>query len=266
VHHDVRNGLIPIRNVISHLTQVARETPEQTSQVLLERERTLTSSVQYLQSLATHYARLSPPLERLPCDLNRVIEGVLNDAALTLQGGAHPAPSVRLERDLHGGLPPVLADPVALRRLLDNLVVNAVESLGEAPAARAGSVTVRTRVLPGEGGSRVQLEVADSGRGMTDEERAHMFDDFYTTKPRGTGLGLSIVRRVVNDLGGRLSVESAPGEGTRFLVELPAAPAGSGGAPAEQGGPTSAAGLEDPRSDAARAPSPAGPGTDRRHP
>ena len=64
--------------------------------------------------------------------------------------------------------------------------------------------------------------MSDSGRGMTPEERARMFDDFYSTKAHGTGLGLSIVRRLVSDLGGRIEVDSAPGEGTVVIVELPA--------------------------------------------
>ena len=66
--------------------------------------------------------------------------------------------------------------------------------------------------------------MADTGSGMTRQELDHAFDDFYTTKPEGTGLGLSIVRRLILDLNGTLKVETEPGAGTRFVVELPAAP------------------------------------------
>ncbi|HVS19710.1 MAG TPA: HAMP domain-containing sensor histidine kinase, partial [Planctomycetota bacterium] len=215
VHHDVRNGLIPIRNVLTHLTQVARETPEQMPGVFLERQGTLESSVSYLHSLATSYARLTPALERQPCDVNRIVRDVVDDAAVAR---TEEGVELRVDADLTHGLPHVLGDPVALRRVLDNLVVNAVESV----EGTAGRVVVSTRLLEG-GPARVRVVVADSGRGMTPEERARIFDDFYTTKPRGTGLGLSIVRRLVNDLGGRIEVESTPGEGTRFTVELPAA-------------------------------------------
>jgi two-component system sensor histidine kinase HydH len=68
----------------------------------------------------------------------------------------------------------------------------------------------------------------DSGRGMSREELERAFDDFYTTKSSGTGLGLSVVRRLVSDLGGTLRVETAPGQGSRFIVELPAVPGGGG--------------------------------------
>ncbi len=113
----------------------------------------------------------------------------------------------------------MLGDPVALRRILENLVVNALESLDDA----GGRVLIATRVERGEDGARVVVEVADTGRGMDEAQRARIFEDFYTTKARGTGLGLSIVRRLVSDLGGRIEVESAVGQGTRFRVELPGA-------------------------------------------
>ncbi|HEV8177198.1 MAG TPA: ATP-binding protein, partial [Gemmatimonadales bacterium] len=71
----------------------------------------------------------------------------------------------------------------------------------------------------------VRISVTDTGPGMTRKELDHAFDDFYTTKPEGTGLGLSIVRRLILDLNGSLRVETEPGSGTRFVVELPAHPA-----------------------------------------
>jgi signal transduction histidine kinase len=64
--------------------------------------------------------------------------------------------------------------------------------------------------------------VADTGRGMSQDEAGRIFDDFYTTKESGTGLGLSIVRRLVMDLGGTIGVESAPGQGTRMVIDIPA--------------------------------------------
>jgi len=68
----------------------------------------------------------------------------------------------------------------------------------------------------------VRIVVADTGRGMSESELARAFDDFYTTKADGTGLGLSVVRRLTADLNGSLRVESEPGRGTTFTIELPA--------------------------------------------
>ena len=67
----------------------------------------------------------------------------------------------------------------------------------------------------------VRVTVADNGRGMSSDEVSRIFDDFYTTKEGGTGLGLSIVRRLAMDLSGTVSVESAPGKGTRMSVDIP---------------------------------------------
>jgi signal transduction histidine kinase len=68
----------------------------------------------------------------------------------------------------------------------------------------------------------IRFAVADTGRGMTERELAKAFDDFHTTKPGGTGLGLSVVRRLVADLHGALRIETAPGQGTTVVVDLPA--------------------------------------------
>jgi signal transduction histidine kinase len=73
----------------------------------------------------------------------------------------------------------------------------------------------------GTDGSTVRITVADTGRGMTQAELERAFDSFYTTKPGGTGLGLSVVRRLVLDANGSLRVETEPGKGSTFIVELP---------------------------------------------
>jgi signal transduction histidine kinase len=111
-----------------------------------------------------------------------------------------------------------------LRRVLENLLGNAVDSL----AAGAGEVVVSTESAARDGrASVVRIVIQDSGPGMTRAELDRAFDDFYTTKAGGTGLGLSIVRRLVLDLGGALRIDTEPGSGTRATVELPAAPGGA---------------------------------------
>ncbi|HEX3235000.1 MAG TPA: HAMP domain-containing sensor histidine kinase [Gemmatimonadales bacterium] len=212
VNHDIKNGLVPIRNVVRHLGQVATEQPEALAAVFQEREGTLESSLSYLDTLARNYARLAPELTREPCDVNAVVEEVVRIAA----PGA-----VSLRMMLQPELPRVSGDQLVLRRVLQNLVGNAVESL----AGRGfGGVTVITESATADGGGGlVRITVADDGPGMSRAELDRAFDDFYTTKDGGTGLGLSIVRRLVLDLNGRLRIETAPGAGTRAVIELPAA-------------------------------------------
>jgi signal transduction histidine kinase len=210
VNHDIKNGLIPLRNVMRHLSEVQRNDPAALPAVYGERRQTVDSSIAYLETLATSYARLSPPATRRPCDLNALIADVAT--------AAQARERVDVEADLASGLPVVLGDPIAFRRILENLVANAVDSLEGKP----GRITISTAAIRRDGEPAVRMTVADEGRGMTSDEAGKIFNDFYTTKEGGTGLGLSIVRRLVMDVQGTIGVETAPNRGTRIIIEIPA--------------------------------------------
>jgi two-component system nitrogen regulation sensor histidine kinase NtrY len=205
--------LAPIRHVLRHLTQVAADEPASLPQVFEERRDTLESSVAYLDTLAGNYARLTPVMQSGPCSLNDVVREV----ARLSEGRAS------LLLALASDLPLVRGDELAIRRVLENVVGNAADSLdGKAGAA----VTITTELSGDPATPSVRVIVADQGRGMTQAELDRAFDDFYTTKERGTGLGLTIVRRLIQDLGGRLRIETEPTIGTRVIIELPAVQAG----------------------------------------
>lgn len=210
VNHDIKNGLIPLRNVVRHLAQVERDNPHTLPTVFGERRPTMESSLAYLETLAASYQRLSTPLERRDCDLNMLIA----DVARATHGHHH----VAVDTDL-APVAPVVGDPLAFRRIFENLIANAVDSLH----GNTGRITLSTRVVERPGDvPLVRITVADTGRGMPPDEARRIFDDFYTTKEGGTGLGLSIVRRLVMDLHGTISVDSAPGAGTRMIIDVPA--------------------------------------------
>ncbi|MGH7620085.1 MAG: ATP-binding protein, partial [Gemmatimonadaceae bacterium] len=206
VNHDIKNGLIPIRNVVQHLAQVNEREPQQLGTVFGERLATLESSIGYLDALARNYARLTPRGEQRSFDPSVVARDAVHSASLS---------GTTVDGRFVDALPPVFGDPVVLRRVLDNLLRNAIESL----PADGGRVVLETARASSGG---VRLVVADTGRGMSEQELSRAFDDFHTTKPAGTGLGLSVVRRLVADLQGDLKVESAPGRGTTFTIDLPA--------------------------------------------
>lgn len=209
VNHDIRNGLTPIRNVFRHLVELSHAHPGELARVFQERERTLASSIEYLDELATNYARLSGRGELRPCDLNDIARQVAS--SFSRAGGAEVNTRLADRAVVRG-------DAVSLRRVLENLVDNAIDSLDGSP----GSVTIATEWVEDEdGASFLALSVSDTGRGMSDEERGRIFEDFYTSKQGGTGLGLSIVRRIVMDMQGTIEVESRPGAGTRFIVRVP---------------------------------------------
>jgi PAS domain S-box-containing protein len=136
---------------------------------------------------------------------------------------------VTLETDLGQDLPPVWTNAAQIRQIVINLITNASEAIGE----RDGVIRLTTRRMKGGRDSSVaiserladddylQLEVTDTGCGMSPETRARVFDPFFTTKSAGHGLGLAVVDGIVRSLGGIIDIASEPGKGTTFQVSLP---------------------------------------------
>jgi signal transduction histidine kinase len=209
VTHDVKNGLVPIRHVVRHLTEVQHTQPDQLASVFAQRRPTLDASIAYLDALARNYARLRARLDVGLCDVNAVAQAV---AAGYTSSDSAASPGAPITVHLDATVPPVAADALVMRRILENLVSNACDAAGR----RSGAVTITTESFQ----SDVRVTVADSGCGMTPDELRVAFNDFYTTKPNGTGLGLSIVSRLVRDIHGVLRVESVPGAGTRVSITL----------------------------------------------
>ena len=160
VNHDVKNGLVPIRNVLRHLTQVARDEPAVAGRRCSRSGGARWSRAStYLDTLARNYARLSPAVQREPCDVNAVVEQVVRGTDGRAGDACARLPARRCPR--------VPADPLVLRRILENLVGNAVDSLGR-PERRRGDRQHRARSARGRHG-RVRITVADTGPGMTRE-------------------------------------------------------------------------------------------------
>ena len=148
-------------------------------------------------------------------DLNRAVRDTLSllNYQMSKQG-------IAMVQDLDPKVPPVWARESGIRGICMNLAMNAVQAMKE-----GGMLKVRTR----HAGSMVTLEIEDSGPGIQAHHLDRIWDPFFTTKPigQGTGLGLSITRQTVTGYGGTIRVESRPGEGARFIIELPVQ--GSGG-------------------------------------
>src|SRR5690349_1914264 len=147
-------------------------------------------------------------------DLNDVIQRtlLLMSYDLTLK-------DITIEKDL-ATLPPVLGDRHALQQVLLNLLNNAAQAVSENPPGRPRSIQLTSWF-----DDRVRMKVADSGPGIADDVLPHLFTPFFTTKEpgQGTGLGLSITFSIVEEHGGRISVERPPEGGAAFLVDLPVA-------------------------------------------
>ena len=116
--------------------------------------------------------------------------------------------------DLEAQLPWIQADPQGVHRCLLNLLANAIDAIEE----DRGEVRLATHVA----GESILISVEDNGVGVPLEARQQIFEVFYSTKGnRGTGLGLAVTKKIVEEHGGRIAVDSAPGQGSRFTIQLP---------------------------------------------
>ena len=159
-----------------------------------------------------NYSGANEPL-REPCDANRLAEEVAEPLA------DEAGKDVRVETDLAPGLPVAMLDARAIHRCLLNLVANAIDALPD----EGGLVRLTTALDQDEGVLRVA--VCDNGRGIEPDLLPTMFDVFVSTKgSRGTGLGLAVCKKLVEEHGGRIEVESTPGQGSTFTLVLPVTP------------------------------------------
>ena len=171
------------------------------------------------------FARLPKPAFARE-DLNEILSGLVEFFAPELKQAG-----VAVTLDLAPDLPPVRADEGQLRAAFLNLVRNSREAM-----PRGGRISIRTRRVD----DGVEAEVRDTGGGIPAEALQRIFDPFYSTKEKGTGLGLAFTQQVVQEHGGSVRCESAPGVGTVFTVRLPCAPEERAGAGAAMGEAASA--------------------------
>ena len=154
------------------------------------------------------------PAERAVTRVNDIIADTLELRRYALRTAA-----VQVVTELDADLPQTWADPFQLQQVVLNLLVNAEQALAE--SSRDRRIVIRTALA--EGGSMILLSLADNGTGIDSERIDRIFNPFFTTKPvgQGTGLGLSISDGIIREHGGRIRVESLPGMGATFFVEIP---------------------------------------------
>jgi signal transduction histidine kinase len=124
--------------------------------------------------------------------------------------------SVKVTVDVPADLPLILMDPIQMKRVLVNLLDNALEALAGEPLQE---LSIRCDLVRDE--TMARLTITDTGRGISSEDRERLFTPYFSTRKNGTGLGLAISSRIVGDHGGYIGVEPNTPRGTRFVVELP---------------------------------------------
>jgi nitrogen fixation/metabolism regulation signal transduction histidine kinase len=218
--HEIKNPLTPIQLCAERMRRQFTAAPPAARALVEECTTTIVGEVESLKALVDEFAQFArmPAPKAIPADLN----GVLTET-LALYNGLFR--EIQLEKDFASGLPAVRLDIEQIRRVVINLVDNAVEAMGGSTAAArpngdAPTIVVATRHDPAN--SVVRITVADNGPGIPPVDRDKLFMPYYSTKRRGSGLGLAIVRRIIAEHGGSIDVEDNTPAGTVFTIELPA--------------------------------------------
>jgi len=206
--HELKNPLFPLQITVENMQRARDRYPEQFDEVFREGTQTLLAELSTLKQIIGRFSDFAkmPAPEMQAVNFNALIAENLKLFAAQLEKAR-----VHAVTELDAGLGAVQADPEQMSRVLRNLILNAIDAMPE-----GGTLTVRTSAA----GGGVKIEIADKGQGLTPEECERLFTPYYTTKTHGTGLGLAIVQSVVSDHGGRISVDSAPGKGSTFRIEL----------------------------------------------
>ena len=218
VAHEIKNPLTPIslsaeqigRHIDRLEDRLTEAGVESASIAVIRRcSEVISSSVESMRGLVDQFAALAqfPTAMPRPADLNTLV-----DNSLALFAGR--TQNIRIVRRMAKDLPLVLADPEAMKRALGNLIDNALEAMQH---SLLREMRISTELL--ESGM-VELTVADTGTGLTDELRERLFLPYFSTKQRGTGLGLAIAAKIIQEHGGTIRAEKNEPAGARFIVEL----------------------------------------------
>jgi two-component system nitrogen regulation sensor histidine kinase NtrY len=215
IAHEIKNPLTPIQLSAQRIRRRLKRagiSGTEEGKVIEECVDTITSQVDGLKVLVnefSNFARL-PAARPRPGDLNRLVE-----ESLASYSGTE---GVRFATDIDTALPTVEFDLEQMRRVLTNLIDNAIAAVREAEST-SGKIEVRT--VWDSPLQTARIEVADEGAGLRSEDRRRIFEPYFSTKAHGTGLGLAIVSRIVADHHGYIRVHDNRPQGARFIVELP---------------------------------------------
>ncbi len=216
VAHEIKNPLTPIalsaERILRHLDR--KGTPDAASrEVMHDCAETINGAVETVRTLVNEFAALAsfPTAQPEPTDINSIIE-----SSLALFNGR--LDGIQVHTSLANQLPKVMADGESIRRAFANLVDNAAEAM---QGAALREINISTSLVTSR--DAVEITVADTGPGVTQDLKEKLFLPYFSTKKRGTGLGLAIVSRIIEDHHGSIRVEENRPVGARFVVELPVA-------------------------------------------
>lgn len=214
IAHEINNPLGIIKNYLRILRDRLPQLDRPSAEALTVVNEELDRIARIIRSLLYFYRPSN--LKQVELDLNEEVR-----ALLPLMEAGFRRKRIRLETDLQEALPRPLLSPDHVRQVLLNLIKNAEDAVSD-----GGTIRISTRYEAAEGtGGMLTLVIADDGCGISEADRPHIFEPFYTSKRdgQGTGLGLSVTYGIIRNLHGTIEIDSTPGEGTTVTVRIPAA-------------------------------------------
>jgi two-component system, NtrC family, nitrogen regulation sensor histidine kinase NtrY len=212
--HEIKNPLTPIQlsaeRIGRNIARLPAAAPRVTN-VIEECVQSIVEEVSSLKHLVDEFVRFArlPAVSRVPNSMKELV-----DRTMALYDGR--LSGIMVSVDVPETLPPVLLDPLQMRRVFVNLLDNALEALAGEPVPE-----LRIRCELARDATMARLTISDTGRGIAPEDQARVFTPYFSTHKTGTGLGLAISSRIVADHGGYIAVEPNSPKGTRFIIELP---------------------------------------------
>ncbi len=211
--HEIKNPLAGIKVTMAALSEEAYLTEEDRdvlTKVIDEIKR-----IEYLMKSVLSFARPPKP-QFIDTDVNTILDAVASLALKDRSRSGKGSRAITIVRNFETSVPRIHADPMQLQQIFMNLLLNAVDAMPE-----GGTLVMRT--FFDEESSSVGVEISDTGTGVDVAVIDKLFQPFFTTKPKGTGLGLAITKRLVEEHGGKISIQNNRDKGALFKIRLPAA-------------------------------------------
>lgn len=211
IAHEIRNPLNYINLTLDHLRSKFAPADEEKQAAFEKLTSQLKAEVARINQQISDFLNYSRPAKAnlRPIDARKVIED-----SLRIVEAQAAEENVRIAIVEHENVPQVMGDPEFLRSVFNNLFINALQAMENA----GGHLTIK--VFPDGSANFVNFEVSDTGKGISAENIAKIFEPYFSTKETGTGLGLAIVQKIVDIHNGTITLESKEGEGTKFTVKL----------------------------------------------
>ncbi len=206
--HSIRNPFTSVKMRLFSLSRTLDLAPSQKDDF-----EVISEEIRHIDQIVQNFLEFSRPPK---LKMQRICPSTVVDNALQLLEHRLKSYDVDVILDRKQLLPDVTADPEQLKEVLVNIIVNACEAMG-----KGGTIFIDEDLFPGNHGAIAQIRIRDTGPGIPETVREKIFQPFFTTKDEGTGLGLSIASRIIEEHRGMLSVDTAEGQGTVLIIQLP---------------------------------------------